>query len=75
MKRKYELTDRQGRYIEVYLDTDKDLFKFTMYLSVAIRKEEDIKDVFNKLGFVVRGQQNIETPQVIDLNKEREKRK
>lgn len=75
MKRKYELTDRQGRYIEAFLDTEKDLFKFTMYLSVAIRKEEDIRDVFNKLGFTVMSQQSVAPPQVIDLQKEREKRK
>lgn len=75
MKRKYELTDRQGRFIEAFLDTDKDLFKFTMYLSVAIRKEEDIRDVFNKLGFVIKDQKNVEPPKVIDLQKERDKRK
>lgn len=67
MIQKFEITDKNNRYITCRYDTEKNILIVTTYLYPD--KNVSIEETFEKCGFTIISKKNIENPKIITLTK------
>ncbi len=65
MKKKYELSDINGGYLEAIFDSEENLLKVTLFM--VPKEGVNIEDVFSQCGFKIESEKIIEKPKIVSL--------
>ncbi|KFZ26299.1 MAG: hypothetical protein KQ78_01472 [Candidatus Izimaplasma bacterium HR2] len=71
MKHRYEMIDKDGRYMISEYNSECNLLKVTTYLYP--KEDVSIEEILNDCGFTITSKTNIEKPKIITLTKGTEK--
>lgn len=67
MKKRYELIDKDGRYMTASYDSDENTLAVTTYLSP--KPDVPIEETLEECGFTIVSIVNVKKPQILTLTK------